>query len=132
MFWMILVMTFPVLGLALFLFLPLWIALPMYLAVLVISVSCHWLMMRSMRFPVQVGRRAMIGSTALVLNWEGSRGQINWNGEIWQAEAPAETKVWRGESVTIHGLSGLTVLVKPVEPRNPEGSAVKTRQDKPQ
>lgn len=119
MFWMMLVMTFPVLGLALFLFLPLWTALPLYLAVLVLSVSCHWLMMRSMKFPVQVGREPMIGSTAAVLNWEGSSGQINWNGEIWHAKAPAGTKLWRGDGVIIDSFSGLTALVKPVERRIP-------------
>lgn len=125
MFWMMLIMTFPVVGLALFLFLPVWIALPIYLAVLVIAISCHWLMMRSMRLRAQVGNEVMIGAIATVLDWRADKGQVQWNGEIWQAKAPADTTIRRGDRVIISGMSGLTVLVKPVEQRIHDGSVIR-------
>ena len=112
MVWMMLIMFFPVLGLVLFYFLPVWTALPIYLIVVAISASCHWLMMRSMRLPAQVGRRKMIGSTAVVLNWQGGSGQVGWEGEIWRAETPDGIPLEKGDRVIIDSVSGLTVLVK--------------------
>jgi membrane-bound ClpP family serine protease len=115
MVWMMLVMSSPLLGLVLFFVLPLWTAMPIYVVLLAISGSCHWLMMRSMRLPAQMGREAMIGAVAVVLNWKGDAGQIRWNGEIWRAESLAGTPLQKWDRVVIDGLSGLTVFVRPIK-----------------
>ena len=117
MIWMMIIMFLPVLGLGLFLILPLWSALPLYLILFAISGSCHWLMMRSMQLPPQLGHEKMIGSVATVLNWTGDRGQVIWNGEIWREVARHGAAVASGDKVVIEGLSGLTAFVKPIKHR---------------
>jgi membrane protein implicated in regulation of membrane protease activity len=121
MIWMALLMTLPLLGLVLFFFYPWRVALLPYMVLVAVSLFFHSLMMRSMRLPVRSGREEMIGSSAVVLRWEGGSGQVIWHGEIWQAESREERVFMRGDRVMIKGLSGLTLVVKPAVP-DVEGS----------
>jgi membrane protein implicated in regulation of membrane protease activity len=115
MVWMMFIMILPVLGLALFFVLPLAAALPLYLVLLAISGAYHWLMMCAMRLPFQAGPEKMIGSIASVRNWKGNAGQVLWEGQIWRAETSDGTAFASEDRVTIGGLSGLTLFVRPVE-----------------
>lgn len=108
---MMLLMFFPVWGIILFFVLPFWTALPVYGVLVGISGACQWLMMRSMRTPVQTGRKKMIGTTAVVINWMGRYGQVDWQGEIWQAETSNGAPLADGEKVVILGMTGLTLFV---------------------
>ena len=117
MVWMALIMALPLLGLVLFVIYPLWLALTCYLVLVGVSGVFDWMMMRAMRLPVRSGREAMIGSTAIVVNWKGDSGQVAWKGEIWQAHTQNGKPPSRGEHVKIENLSQLTLLVKSVEPR---------------
>lgn len=110
MVWMVLIMGLPLLGLALFLVCPWRVALLPYLTLVAVSGFFDRLMMHSMRVPACSGREEMIGSTAVVLDWEGGSGQVIWKGEIWQARGSGPFA--RGESVVIGGLSGLILSVK--------------------
>lgn len=135
MIWMMVIMSFPVFGLALFRVAPLGIALPVYLSVTAISGVCHWLMMRAMRLPPQMGSQRMSGSVVRVLQWKGTKGQIAWNDEIWAAEVSRGNAPVEGDPVIIDRVSGLTVFVRlagkpraqgavrPVEPSRREGCA---------
>lgn len=126
MFWMMLFMTFPVLGLALYFFSA--VEGPAYVPGCT-RYFCFLPLVNDAfaEVPGSRGREAMIVSTARALNWEGSSGQISWHGEIWQAKAPTGTKVWRGDSVIIDGLAGRTAPVKPDEQRRADRSGVKLR-----
>lgn len=116
MIWMALLMGLPVLGLALFWVYPWRVALFPYLVLVAVSGFFDWLMMRSMRLPVATGRKEMLGSTAVVLNWLGDSGQVTWKNEIWQAHTTDGTSPMTGERVVIDSLSGLTLFVKPAHP----------------
>lgn len=114
MIFMMLVMSFPVLGLVLFYVLPLGTALPLYLLMLGISLPLHCLMMHAMRLPKRTGGEGMIGSAAGVLDWEQASGRVICRGEIWNAKTTEETSLVRGDKVVIEGVAGLTLTVRPV------------------
>ncbi len=114
MIFMMLVMSFPVLGLVLFYLLPLGTALPLYLLMLGISVPLHCLMMGAMRLPKRAGREGMIGLAAGVHDWEGDSGRVICKGEIWKAVATEGTPLVRGDKVNIENVSGLTLSVRRV------------------
>ncbi len=112
MIFMMLIMSFPVLGLILFYVLPLGTALPLYLLMLGVSLPLHCLMMRAMRLPKRAGGESMVGSAAGVLDWEGESGRVICRGEIWKAKATGETPLVRGDKVVIEDVAGLTLSVK--------------------
>lgn len=107
-----LVMVFPVAGILLFFLLPLREALPTYIAFTGASGLCHWAMMHSMRMPARTGGDAMIGTTGMVVRWDGRRGQVKWRNEIWQAESNNESSLASGDQVVIDSLSGLILTVR--------------------
>jgi membrane protein implicated in regulation of membrane protease activity len=127
MIWMMLIMALPVLGLGLFFVLPLTAAVPLYLVLLSVSGAYHWLMMRALRLPPQVGPEKMIGSVVTVRKWKGNAGQVIWESEIWRAETAGGTVPASGDKVVIEGLSGLILSVRPIDkPRAERHSAERT------
>jgi membrane protein implicated in regulation of membrane protease activity len=123
MIWMGLLMGLPLLGFALFFVYPWRMALVPYLLLVGISLFFDSLMMRAMRIPVRTGPEEMIGSKAVVLNWNGHSGQVNWNDEIWQAKTEERRSFTRGDSLVIESISGLILLVKSAvsEPNGSDG-----------
>jgi membrane-bound serine protease (ClpP class) len=69
------------------------------------------LAMRSRRRPVVSGRESMIGSPGVVVRWEGARGAVRVQGEVWSARAASAFAP--GDRVRVAGLEGLTVTVEP-------------------
>lgn len=112
MIWMGLLMGLPLLGFALFIVYPWRVALLPYLLVVGISLFFDSLMMRAMRIPVRSGPEEMIGSKAMVLNWNGHSGQVTWKDEIWQAKTEGRRSFTRGDNVVIESMSGLNLFVK--------------------
>lgn len=110
---MMFIMSFPLLGIGLFFVLPFAAALPAYLAVLTFFGIYQWLMTRAMRLPPRTGTGRMVGSTGVVLNWEGGSGQLLCEGEVWQAAADGRRTFAHGEKVTIDRMKGLTLWVSP-------------------
>jgi membrane protein implicated in regulation of membrane protease activity len=110
MLWMALIMSLPLLGIALFFIYPWRVALIPYLILVAASVWFDWLMMRAIHLPVRSGRDEMIGSKSVVVNWSGNSGQVVWHGEIWRARGDGPFR--QGDEVMIDGLSGLTLHVK--------------------
>ena len=84
-----------------------------YLILVGVSGYFDWLMMRAMHLPVRSGRKGMIGSMVVVLNWRGDSGQVTWKDEIWQALTRDGKTLRTGERVVIDSVSGLTLSVKP-------------------
>lgn len=74
----------------------------LFLAVLV-------MVMRARRRAVVAGPEEMIGSRAVVIDWDGRRGRVRAHGEIWQARADAALEP--GRDVAVRAIDGLTLVV---------------------
>ena len=97
----------PVWGLGLFLILPWPVALPLYLAIVALSLFLYVKIMQSMREPVLTGREALLGRTAEV----GSAGSLKVAGERWLIDHPGQLS--RGQRVRIVGMTGMRLQVEP-------------------
>ena len=111
---MMLIMSLPFLGIALFLVLPLGEAVPAYVVVAGFSVFYQWLMAGAMHLPVRTGMEKMAGSIAAVRSWDGRTGLVMHDGEIWQAETEVKQSFARGEKVGIAQVNGLKLRVAPL------------------
>jgi len=111
---MIVIMSLPLLGIGLFFALPLGAAIAAYLAVVGFSVLYQWLMMGTMHLPARMGRQKMKGSIAVVRRWDGLRGQVMLDGEIWQAETEEKQGFAIGDKVGITKVNGLKLRVEPL------------------
>lgn len=109
---MMLVMLFPLLGLALFFWLPLRAALPLYLAGLAAAAMLHLAMRGAMRLPVRTGREGLMGREAVVLSWAGDTGWVRCGRERWQAVARRGEMVRVGGAVRVVDVDGLTLVVE--------------------
>jgi membrane-bound serine protease (ClpP class) len=112
---MMLVMLFPLVGLALFYFLPLRAALPLYLAGLAASAFLHHAMRRAMRLQARTGREGMVGREAVVLSWAGDRGWVRCGPERWQAITRHGETVRAGGAARVVAVDGLTLVVEPLK-----------------
>jgi membrane-bound serine protease (ClpP class) len=70
-----------------------------------------WMLTRSQRRPVVTGEEHMIGSRALVVDWQGQEGRVHVHGELWRAHGPAG--LTPGQEVWVKAIGGLTVEVTP-------------------
>jgi membrane-bound ClpP family serine protease len=107
---MMIIMFSPVFALALFLFLPFYTALPIYIPIFIFGVIVNYKMMRSMRLPVRTGLEEMMGQEALVIDDIDPEGKVRFKDEIWAATAKGE-RVELGERVRIVGSRGLVLVV---------------------
>jgi membrane protein implicated in regulation of membrane protease activity len=111
----ILIMLLPILAIGLFFILPFSQALPAYLVVLAFSIFLDVLVLRSLRRSRQSNMFTMVGRTAEVMNWSGGSGQVLCQGTIWEARSERGESFTRGDTVTVSGLRGLTLIVKKPE-----------------
>jgi membrane-bound serine protease (ClpP class) len=65
---------------------------------------------RSLRRPVASGEAALVGTSAEVLEWHGNEGHVWSAGERWQARSKSSFR--KGDTVSIEGHEGLTLIVK--------------------
>lgn len=103
------VLSLPVLGLALFYFLPFSQAAPLYGLVLVLSFGVYFLMVQAMRQPVVSGRERMIGETVEALEDFDSEGKVSYGAEIWNARSSEPVR--KGQRVVITSMKGLFLTV---------------------
>jgi membrane-bound serine protease (ClpP class) len=71
------------------------------------------MVMRSRKRAVVTGPEELIGSRAIVIDWDGGRGRVRAHGEVWQARAAGELEP--GSNVAIRAIDGLTLVVGPSE-----------------
>jgi membrane protein implicated in regulation of membrane protease activity len=113
---MMLLMAFPLLGIALFFFLPWQVALPCYLAGIAVSVVYHRAMNQSRKLRVTTGRRGMIGETATVTSWRSGEGTVRCHGETWRARTLDGAAIAPDDDVLVVDFSEPMVLfVRPLE-----------------
>jgi membrane protein implicated in regulation of membrane protease activity len=106
------VLVLPLLGLILFIFLTWRLALPFYLAILVVSLGAYWKIVQAQRQRPAMGRKSMIGGQAVVVWVKGSDIEVEYKGETWRALCPQA--LHQGQHVMIEGVDGLTLRVVPL------------------
>ncbi len=105
-----LILLLPVIGLGLFVVLPLEVALPLYGLVVGISALLYFAVWRALRLPTQTGIEGMIGKEAEVLQDLNPDGVIRHRNELWSAEAVEP--IGQGENVIILAVDGLVATVR--------------------
>jgi len=107
---MMIIMFSPVFALALFLFLPFYTALPIYIPIFIFGIIVNYKMMRSMKLPVRTGLEEMMGQEAVVIDDIDPEGKVRFKDEIWAATAKDE-RLEQGDKVRIVGSQGLVLVV---------------------
>jgi membrane-bound ClpP family serine protease len=110
MIFMPIIMVSPFLALALFYFLPLRSAIPIYIVILMLAGFFYYLMIKSMRAKIRTGLEKMIGGEARVLENIDPEGKVSFEGEIWTARARGK-RFAEGSRVRILDVKGLVLFV---------------------
>lgn len=79
---------------------------------LIVIVASVVIIIRHRRHKVTTGVESMIGHKAKVVSWDGTKGQVSVQGELWQAKSDQPMNLNAGENVTISAVEGLVVTVK--------------------
>lgn len=121
--WCHLLLLMPLLGLVLFLVLPVPVALPTYMIVVVFSLLLYVAVYRALKLPVKTGQEGMVGATAVAVEPLDPEGTIRYGGELWRASS--RQPIAPGEQVRIVGFEGMRVIVEPegVGNRRSQGNA---------
>ena len=108
----------PILGLPLFWLLPLGFALPINIALWLISVFLYWLIRKAMRKPIQDGFQSLIGTEVEVVSKQAlthsAKYLVRAQGELWSAYSTDVLEI--GEWVNIVAVRGIGVVVERAEP----------------
>jgi membrane-bound ClpP family serine protease len=108
----------PILALGLFFVLPVYAAVPAWLAVAAACWYVRLVIHRSVRFPPRTGIESMAGREATVVDPVGPAGTIRYQGEVWRAASPAPLE--SGAKVRIVQVvrlpEGFTAIVERLDP----------------
>jgi len=99
------------LGWILFLIVSWQIALPLYTIAVIVSLVIYWNIIQAQRRRPIIGKRAMIGDQAVVISLKEGEAEVDYRGEIWRAVSSQPLQA--GQKVTIEGIEGLILRVKP-------------------
>ena len=113
------ILLMPLLGLALFWVLPIPVALPVYLLVLLASILIYIALLKAMRRPVTTGQQALIGDTCEITDIKNHKGQVMLHGEIWEADISGH--LHKGDKGIVTGVNGLRLKVQKAEEKNKIG-----------
>lgn len=108
------IMLSPFAALLLFYFLPLWTALPIYIAILAVGIYYNAVMFWAMHAPPRTGLEAMVGEYAFVKADLDPEGTVEIRGELWSAAA-RNAKIAAGREVKILKAQGMVLIVEEVE-----------------
>ena len=111
-----LVLLMPLLALVLFWILPLGVALPAYLVILIASILIYISLLRAMHRPVTTGQQGLLGETCEITDIKNHKGHVMLHGEIWEADISG--KVHKGDEAIVTGVNGLRLKVKKAEGKN--------------
>jgi membrane-bound serine protease (ClpP class) len=106
-----LILLMPIIGLAVFWIWPLSIALPVYLAILVVSGLMYGMILRTMHRPVVTGAEGMIGKEVSVMDMQDHTGhvRVQGGGGIWNAVSRDSLRA--GDKARIVEINDLTLTV---------------------
>jgi membrane protein implicated in regulation of membrane protease activity len=105
-----LVLLMPLFGLAVFWILPLEIALPLYILILLVSGILYYSIMKAMMTPVTTGAKGMIGLVGKIVENKNGKTLVRVHNELWYAENSQIFHV--GDSVYVNGIHGLHLDIK--------------------
>ncbi len=109
-----LILLLPVVGLPLFWLLPLGYALPINIALWLLSVFLFRLIRKAMMKPIQDGFRSLIGTEAEVVSKQApthsARYLVRAQGELWSAYSADVLEI--GEPVNIVAVRGIAVVIE--------------------
>jgi membrane protein implicated in regulation of membrane protease activity len=105
----------PILGVGVFWLVPVWLAVPVYAAILAVSTYGFFVGVRARHRAVQTGVEAMAHKIGEVVDADSDHGRVQIDGEVW--EALSAEPLHPGEQVEILGLADkLTLRVRGVRP----------------
>ena len=116
-----LVLLLPILALPLFWLVPLVIAVPAYVAILVVSGWIYWAAVSAMRRPVQTGAEALAHNTGEVIAREDGVLQVRVHSEIWNAESADDLQP--GERIEVIGVQAMRLRVRRISETGSLGAA---------
>ena len=100
----------PVFGLVIFWLTPIWIAVPVYGVIVLLSILLYVMMIRMMRLPQMCGNDALLHERGLVVDVTDRDAHVRIGGEIWQAISADQLRV--GDQVRVVMHHGLTLEVE--------------------
>ncbi len=108
-----LIVFLPIFGLVVFLFLPLNLAIPVYLGIVLLSGLMYWILFLAMKKRSKSGVEGLTGAEARVVSKLGPHEEAQYlvkiRGELWSANSRDDLKP--GDVVTVLSVDGLTLLV---------------------
>ena len=120
----IILLLLPLIGIVVFWLLPLPLAIPVYLVILLVSGLLYWIIARAMKKRSKYGLEGLIGAEARVVSKLGPHDEAQYmvrvRGELWSANSRDDLKP--DETVKILSVNGLILLVGKtgVEPSIPQ------------
>ena len=112
-----LILLLPLLALPLFWLAPVSIALPAYVAILILSGGIYFLAVRAMHRPIQTGVEALVHSTGEVLSQENALFRVRVHSEIWNAESSDNLRA--GDSIEVVAIDELRLRVRRIAQTGP-------------
>ena len=100
----------PVFGLLIFWFLPLWIAVPVYGVIVLLSILLYAATVRMMRLPQITGVHSLVQRPGIVIDVGGRSPRVRVGDEIWQALSTDRLQV--GDRVSVVKQDGLILEVE--------------------
>ncbi len=78
----------------------------------VLLISSVLVILKSRRQKITTGTESMVGQRAQIIEWNGTKGQVSIQGELWQAQSAQPLDIAAGEQVTVIAVEGLVLKVK--------------------
>lgn len=69
-----------------------------------------WQVVKKQR--ANAGVESMVGNKAAIVEWDGTSGKVNYEGEIWSAQSRQELELRPRDQVTIMGIKKLTLTIE--------------------
>jgi membrane protein implicated in regulation of membrane protease activity len=109
----IILLLLPLIGIVVFWLLPLSLAIPVYLVILLASGLMYWAIVRAMKKRSKNGVEGLIGAEARVVSKLGPHAEAQYRvkvrGELWSANSRDDLKP--DETVKVLSVNGLTLVV---------------------
>lgn len=105
----------PVFGLLIFWLMPIWIAVPVYVVILLLSILLYVITIRVMRLPKICGIDALLQRPGLVIGVTNRGYHVRIAGESWQAVSVHRLQV--GDQVRVVMHHGITLEVERLDSR---------------
>lgn len=92
---------------------PLWALIVLMTVLGACFYTTYWLGKRALNKTPSVSLEALIGAKGKTTTILDSRGYVRIGSELWQAKTEAESDINGGVDVTVVGIEGMTLLVRP-------------------